>query len=112
MPGDYMLRVQASYNGAQVGQAQARFLVYQQDLELDNPAADRALLESLASMTRGKSIAPEQLPSLLEELSRAAEKLQVEMQTKHTLWDTWPFFFLFVALLGVEWYLRKKWGLV
>jgi uncharacterized membrane protein len=112
MPGDYMLRVQASYNGAQVGQAQARFLVYQQDLELDNPAADRALLESLASMTHGKSIAPEQLPSLLEELSRAAEKLQVQMQTKHTLWDTWPFFLLFVALLGVEWYLRKKWGLV
>jgi len=111
-PGDYVLHVQATHNGTPVGEAQARFLVYEQDLELDNPAADRALLESLAAMTGGKSIAPEQLGSLLEELKAAVDKLQVEIQSKQTLWDTWPFFLTFVVLLTVEWYLRKKWGLV
>jgi hypothetical protein len=111
-PGDYVLHVAATHNGMPVGEARARFLVYEQDLELDNPAADRALLESLAAMTGGKSIPPEQLGSLLDELKAATDKLQVEIQSKQSLWDTWPFFLAFVALLAVEWYLRKKWGLV
>jgi hypothetical protein len=38
--------------------------------------------------------------------------MEVEAQEKITLWDTWPFFILFVGLISVEWYLRKKWGLV
>jgi hypothetical protein len=112
VPGDYVLHVSATHNGMPVGEARARFLVYEQDLELDNPAADRALLESLAAMTGGKSIAPEQLGSLLDELKVATDKLQVEIQSKQSLWDTWPFFLAFVGLLAVEWYLRKKWGLV
>ncbi|HWA99382.1 MAG TPA: glutamine amidotransferase [Pirellulales bacterium] len=111
-PGDYMIRVTGTHGDDLIGAAQARFLVFNQDLELDNPAADRALLESLAAMTGGHSVAPEQLPSLLDELGKATDRLRVEVQSKTTLWDTWPFFGLFVGLLGVEWYLRKKWGLV
>ncbi len=33
-------------------------------------------------------------------------------ETKQALWDTWTFFALLVGLLGAEWYLRKRWGLV
>jgi hypothetical protein len=38
--------------------------------------------------------------------------MTIETQIKLTPWDTWPFFVLFVGLISVEWYLRKKWGLV
>jgi len=111
-PGDYSIEVTARQNGMALGSARARFLVFEQDLELDNAAADTATLESLAAMTGGKSLAPEQLPKLIEELAQRTEHLEVEQQIKETHWDSWPFFLLLVGLLGVEWYLRKRWGLV
>jgi uncharacterized membrane protein len=112
LPGDYTLIVKATAGGAALGTAQARFLVYDQDLELDNPAADRGTLESLAAMTEGRTVAPEQLAELFASIHAQLQQLEVETLIKRTLWDTWPFFLLLVALLGVEWWLRKKWGLV
>jgi len=52
------------------------------------------------------------MANLLEKLLRETSSLQVEQVRKQTLWDTWPFLLLFVGLLGAEWYLRKRWGLV
>jgi len=114
LPGDYTIRVSVSQNGQSLGSARARFLVFAQDLELDNASADATALDSLATMTGGRSLAPEELPDLIDELARDAEKLveTTEPDTK-SLWDyCWPFFLLLVGLLGAEWYLRKKWGLV
>ena len=111
-PGDYVVQVEAKAKGQTLGTAQARFLVYEQDLEMDNPAADLGAMESLAVMTGGRAVAPEQLPNLLAELKQAAHNFEIETQIKHTLWDTWPFFSTLVGLLLVEWYLRKRWGLV
>lgn len=111
-PGDYTLVVKATRGGAALGTAQARFLVFQQDLELDNPAADRGALETLASMTEGRTVAPEQLSELFAMLKAQLQELEVQTLVKQTLWDTWPFFLLLVALLSLEWWLRKRWGLV
>ena len=110
--GDYAIEVSATHEGLPVGSARSRFLVFEQDLELDNAAADAASLESLAAMTGGESLAPEQLPALIERLATQTEHLEIERQTKETFWDSWPFLLLVVGLLGVEWFLRKRWGLV
>jgi hypothetical protein len=110
--GDYTLQVSVKHLGQAVGTARARFMVYAQDLELDNAAADTELMASLAAMTLGQRLAPEQLPELLRRLAKATNSLLVEHETKKTFWDSWPFFLLLVAILGVEWYLRKRWGLV
>lgn len=111
-PGDYAVEVDVTHQGRPVGSARARFLVYQQDLELDNAAADAALLDSLAAMTGGELVAPEQLPRLVERIAGAADVLEVQQETKKTLWDTWPMLLAIVGALSVEWYLRKRWGLV
>ena len=110
--GDYTIEVTATRQGAALGSAEARFLVFDQDLELDNAAADAATMESLAAMTGGESLAPEQLSQLIERLARQTETLEVQEETKSTFWDTWPYFLILVGLLGVEWYLRKRWGMV
>ena len=62
-----------------------------------------------------------------EELSRAASALnlfqalqtlltlnyfKVDEETKAELYDHWLPFVLLVCLLGAEWFLRKRWGLV
>ena len=113
--GDYTLEVSALEGQTELGRAKARFLVYEQDLELDNAAADPTLLASLAKMSEaagGRLLAPEELPSLLEELADRPVEQMVEREVKETPWDSWPFFALFIGVLSVDWYLRKKWGLV
>ncbi len=110
--GDYAVEVTATQKDQPLGSARARFLVFQQDLELDNAAADAATLESLAAMTGGQSLAPEQLPDLVKRLAEDTKHLEVQRETKKTFWDTWLFFLTLVSLLGMEWYLRKRWGLV
>ncbi len=123
VPGDYRIAVTARHadlpkaEGEAEGKAegQGRFMVIEQDLELDKPAADADMLENLAEMTSeagGKRIAPEQLSDVIAQLARQTEHLKVEEQTKETFWDKWPFFLMLVLLLSVEWFLRKRWGLV
>ncbi len=113
--GDYTLEVTANHGQAELGRAKARFLVYEQDMELDNAAADPTLLASLAKMSEaagGRLLAPEELPGLLNELAERPIEQLVEREVRETPWDTWPFFMLFMGVLCVDWYLRKKWGLV
>ena len=110
--GDYAIEVAATLKDQPFGSARARFLVSRQDLELDNASADAATMGTLAAMTGGKSLAPEELPNLIRSFTEHTEQLDVQRETKKTFWDTWPFFLTIVVLLGVEWYLRKRWGLV
>jgi uncharacterized membrane protein len=113
--GDYTIAVTATQAGAPLGEARSRFLVFEQDLELDNPAADLDGLKSLAHLTAdfgGRSLAGEELPDLLTELASHPPELEIATEVRFTYWDTWPVLLLFVALVSVEWYLRKKWGLV
>jgi len=112
LAGDYAIRVTARQGPALLGTSQARFLVFKQDLELDNASADVTALESLAAMTGGQSIAPEQLPELLARIRSQTESLEERTEVKRTLWDGWTFFLILVGVLSAEWYLRKRWGLV
>jgi len=111
-PGDYAIQVSANESGKPLGTSRARFVVVEEDLELDNASADATLLDSLAAMTGGKSLAPEELPKLIERMTQQTEHLVVQTETKETFWDSWPFFLAVVGLLGIEWYLRKRWSLV
>jgi uncharacterized membrane protein len=114
-PGDYRIVVKAKDGAAELGTAEARFVVPTQDVELDRPAAEPSLMAQLAEMTKpagGAAMAAEELPDLLKRLAAKPPELKEEVIAKVTYWDTWPFFLIFVGLLGGEWYLRKRWGLV
>ena len=89
----------------------ARFLVYQDDREMENPAADLALLRQIAETTGGESLPPEQLPKYLRSLNGKIVTEYVS-QTEHRIWDNWPFLLIFTALLTLEWWLRKRHGWV
>lgn len=115
LPGDYRITVAARANDATVDTTTARFTVSDQDVELDQPAAEPTLLANLAELTAaagGEGLAPEELSTLLERLEERVEEFEERIVEKTTLWDTWPTLLSFVGLLGAEWYLRKRWGLV
>jgi uncharacterized membrane protein len=112
--GDYWVTVRAHLkNGQPIGEATSRFLVDERDLELDNPAADHALLAELASLTGGSVVAPEQHGAFLERLLKEGLVRREESEvTRRPLWDNWPFLIVFVSLLATEWTIRKLRGLV
>jgi len=118
-PGDYVIEITAEHDGELIGTARGEFLVFDRDVELSNPAADHDQLARLAALTKefgGRSVAPEQLGGLLEELRDRPPELEIEVQTKWQLADkeanAWPFFLCLITLLTVEWVLRKRWALV
>jgi len=116
IPGDYTIKVEAIQDPAPPDgnprQATARFMVVNQNLELDNPVAYPRLLDNLAALTDGKSVAPEQLPSLLDELAKKTEGFVEKRETKQSLYDSWGLFVPLLVLMALEWFLRKRWGLV
>jgi uncharacterized membrane protein len=112
-PGDYKIVVTGSHGTTDLGRAEGRFTVHFQDLELDNPSARPTFLAALSQLTeRGRAVPPESLPELLRELKKAPPDMIVESQTKYTPWDRVEYFLALVGALCVEWYLRKRWGLV
>jgi hypothetical protein len=112
LPGDYTIEVTATRRGELLGSARTRFIVSQQDLELDNASADLDSMKGVAKASGGEVIEPERLPKWLAELMKKTDYLDVKQETKKTLWDQWPLFITVVLLLTAEWFLRKRWGLV
>jgi len=111
-PGDYWVRVTVRPPGESIPQmAYTRFIVDARDLELDYPSADHDFLKELASITGGTSLKPEELGSLIERLKQTKYDALTRIQIIN-LWDNWWLLFTFVGLLSLEWFLRKKAGLV
>ena len=110
--GDYWVRVTARHNGELMREtAYTRFIVDARDLELDYPSADHDFLKELASITGGASMKPEDLGSLLERLKQTKFNALTRIQVIN-LWDNWWLLVAFVAVMSLEWFLRKKRGLV
>ncbi len=111
-PGEYAIEVTATRQGEPLGSTRSRFQIFTQDLELDNPAADPTAMSALAAMTGGEALKPEQLPELLERLKTYPEQMEVREQQRSELYDNPWVLTLLVTVWSVEWFLRKKWGLV
>jgi hypothetical protein len=119
-PGEYVLSVKATatdVDGTPV--TDERFLVYQDDTELLRPAADRQFLSKLAAAGDGRAYTADELPRFLAELPGKpipgiGVKLHYYPDWRSTTLGWFPpfLFALFVALLGLEWGLRRWWGLV
>ncbi|HEY2159323.1 MAG TPA: glutamine amidotransferase [Isosphaeraceae bacterium] len=109
-PGEYKVETVATKDGKDIGRDSARFNVYQDDRERENPAADRALLRQIAEVTGGKSVAQEELGKQLATLDPGlTERVSL---TEKRIWDNWIFLVIFAAIMSLEWWLRKRLGWV
>ncbi len=108
--GEYEVVLKGKKGAQVLGSDKARFMVYQDDRELENPAADLALLKQIAEITGGAPLKPEELSKYLK--TTGPEATDYVTQTEKRIWDNWPFFLIFVGLLTAEWALRKAKGWV
>lgn len=117
--GIYSIDVVGFDQQRQIGTTQAQFMVYDRDKEKSNPAGDPDQLARLAERTAkwgGHLLPPEDFSKLLDDIAAHPPAMVIEIPSKWQLGDTWQdglaFLLLFVASLGTEWFLRKRWGLV
>jgi uncharacterized membrane protein len=128
-PGDYLVKVKAFQAGKPLGEAEERFLVREpKELEMQNPVPDWATMRTISSTTGGIAVSPGEFEKVLDRLHKDSESLEDEVRTVSSLWDplrigplAWLGLkislaglcgFAVALLLGVEWFLRKRWGLV
>jgi hypothetical protein len=111
--GDYRVHVEAFKDNQPIGMGtDVRFIVYDQDLELHNPAADFSLLDEIAKITGGTNVPPGELATHLKKLARLGLNVEVTRVERKLLWDNWPLLVVFVFTMTLEWYFRKRRGLV
>jgi len=92
------------------GPLQARFIVYSENLEETEVATDAAYLRRLCEASGGRLIKPDELGRLIKELRN--EEIDVAPKTRLvSLWDRAWVFYVIGMLLGLDWYLRRRWGL-
>jgi uncharacterized membrane protein len=114
-PGMYCLR--ASFTGA-TQSAEKSFQVLDQEAELRQPFADHTYLAQLSMQTAaagGAMFLPNEIDELINVITQLRRNSQAPVVQKYRLGDTpmsaWPLFIGLTSLLGVEWYLRRRWGL-
>ena len=89
---------------------ETRFIVYEDNLEDTEVATDTGYLRRLCESSGGRLLLPGELGKLNDELHE--EKLDIAPKTRlHSVWDRTWFFYLIGLLFGVDWYLRRRWGL-
>lgn len=110
-PGKYKVKITAEKQGQVLGEAETGFIVEEKGVEFLRLDQNRHLLSSLSNLTGGSYFGAEDRKKILTELSGLKGSTRV---TTHQieLWDRWLTFFLFLVLIGTEWILRKKYGLI
>ena len=111
-PGDYTF-VAETQLGNQHFTEKGNFSILKNEIEIQNNQADFSVLYQLAQQTGGRFLPFENYGTLLDEI-KANKQINIQ-QHKETIQSEWinvkAFFFLLILLLGIEWFLRKYWGI-
>ena len=108
--GEYTVTATGSLAGESLGEQQTLFEVKASYAEFSNAELNVALLKTLAEVSGGKYYAMEEAAQLVNQIplvESATSKI-----TDVDIWDIPLIFGAVIALLGFEWFLRKRGGLV
>ncbi|MFO8008376.1 MAG: VWA domain-containing protein [Candidatus Brocadiia bacterium] len=114
-PGDYTVVATAQRNGEELGTDRALFQATDANPELEDPVANLKLLRRVSAATEaagGRYYSYQQADELLRALKASGAPLKLTTRRRRDVWDRWPVFALFSALLATEWALRKWKGLI
>ena len=99
--GEWSVKVEKYEN-----EGELKLLIRKAQLEFENPAMQKTLLEKVGSNSGGEFVALDQLSKLPEKISQKVTK--VRQQNEQKLWDNWLFLLLITLIAGLEWAIRKK----
>ena len=110
-------RAEATLAGQSIGRADSAFTVEQVDLERLEPAVDFDTLKRMSAETAGvggRFVLLENFGALIDQLLSTPTLSEIEHVNRFHLVDDWPWewFGVFLALLILEWALRRRAGLI
>ncbi len=117
-PGIYQIQLRGRRDGKELGESKFEFVVFDRDKEKAVASANPEQMARLAAQTQphgGRVVLPENLNQVLQNLKdHPPESIEVPLtwQLGQTALDGAIYLLVFTLLLGTEWILRKKWGLV
>ena len=108
--GNYQIRASEGLTSSSLGEDSTEIFVQSPLAEFENPQLNERLLKQLAEKTGGVYTSIVEAESLPEKISDVQERVFATQE--RDLWDTPIVLILVVGLLGAEWFLRKRRGLV
>jgi hypothetical protein len=89
---------------------ESRFIVFTENLEETEVVTDALYLRRLCEASGGRLIEPQELPKLLKELSNEKADQTPKILVRPAWNEAWVFY-LAGLLFGLDWFLRRRWGL-
>ena len=112
--GDYTFKGTAVTDGQQLGEDNGRFVVGELNLEFQDTRMNAPLLRQVAAKTGGRYYSPDDLSSLVDDIT--GQPSFTPRQSLHAtaleLWNWQYSLAILVLLLGVEWFIRKRGGML
>jgi hypothetical protein len=89
---------------------ESRFIVFNENVEETEVTTDAACLRRLCESSGGRMVEPTELPRLIEDLNR--EKSDATPKTwLRPVWNVAWVFYGIAIVFGLDWFLRRRWGL-
>lgn len=108
--GEFDYTITAQTNRDKIGERKGKFTVEQFFLEFQQTAGNTELMRQLANRTSGKFYHPAEF---IQKFPQTMFESRTQYSTaEHFLWDYIYWLFLLIFLFGIEWFLRKRWGLL
>ncbi len=112
--GDYVFNGTASINGKLLGDDKGSFNVGDVDIEMIDSRMNYEFLNLLATQTKGKYFSPDEYDKLLnylKELNTNSTKEKL-LTSEIRLWSDEWFLIIIILLFAIEWFIRKRAGML
>lgn len=112
--GTYQYKAVAQRDEQVLGTDSGVFSIGQRSLEFRRTRADIDLLGQIASRSGGVMVQaddPEGLEAAIRNSTAYTPRTEIQLE-EFRLWQRLPSLFLVLTLLSLEWFFRKRWGLV
>ncbi len=109
-PGTYVIEAEARSGKERIGTAREPVIVEAADVEFQAPFPRPDILRALSEASGGQFI---QVDEALPDIEiKDARRVEVDRTKRVPIWDTFPAFAVLLLLLGLEWWLRRRSGLL
>ncbi len=112
--GDYSFKGAASLDGKNIGNDKGSFNLGETDIEMMNTRMNYDFLNLLSNQTDGKFFYNSnyhELFGMLRQLDKRSSKDKIETSEIY-LWSDTTLLIAAIILFGIEWFFRKRWGML